>query len=174
MHSAVLHTTALKENAWWSHAACPDFTENRKSYLRSPWERNVVNNEREGFTKFAVKRFALLVEITDVLQVRQFVSNYSSINESRAPCCEHLWNYSWSLRTLCSKTNFGANAFTFLWTLFQFVRSHHPSSTQILQLTFHDYCDWIQLAWNNLPDCEISGSHGGEYEDGCLLGCCAL
>jgi hypothetical protein len=21
---------------------------------------------------------------------------------------------------------------------------------------------------------EISGSHGGEYEDGCLLGCCAL
>jgi hypothetical protein len=21
--------------------------------------------------------------------------------------------------------------------------------------------------------CEISGSHGGEYEDGCLLGCCA-
>jgi hypothetical protein len=22
--------------------------------------------------------------------------------------------------------------------------------------------------------CEISGSHGGEYEDGCLLGCCAV
>jgi hypothetical protein len=21
---------------------------------------------------------------------------------------------------------------------------------------------------------EISGSHGGEYEDGCLLGCCAV
>jgi hypothetical protein len=23
-------------------------------------------------------------------------------------------------------------------------------------------------------ECEISGSHGGEYEDGCLLGCCAV
>jgi hypothetical protein len=22
--------------------------------------------------------------------------------------------------------------------------------------------------------CEVSGSHGGEYEDGCLLGCCAV
>jgi hypothetical protein len=22
--------------------------------------------------------------------------------------------------------------------------------------------------------CEISGSHGGEYEEGCLLGCCAV
>jgi hypothetical protein len=22
--------------------------------------------------------------------------------------------------------------------------------------------------------CEFSGSHGGEYEDGCLLGCCAV
>jgi hypothetical protein len=23
-------------------------------------------------------------------------------------------------------------------------------------------------------NCEMSGSHGDEYEDGCLLGCCAL
>jgi hypothetical protein len=22
--------------------------------------------------------------------------------------------------------------------------------------------------------CKISGSHGSEYEDGCLLGCCAV
>jgi hypothetical protein len=23
-------------------------------------------------------------------------------------------------------------------------------------------------------NCEISGSHGGDYEDGCLLSCCAV
>jgi hypothetical protein len=23
-------------------------------------------------------------------------------------------------------------------------------------------------------DCQISCSHGGEYEDGCLLGCCVI
>jgi hypothetical protein len=26
--------------------------------------------------------------------------------------------------------------------------------------------------WKNI--CEISGSHSDEYEDGCLLGCCAV
>jgi hypothetical protein len=26
----------------------------------------------------------------------------------------------------------------------------------------------------NLLCVEMSGSHGGEYEDGCLLGCCAV
>jgi hypothetical protein len=27
---------------------------------------------------------------------------------------------------------------------------------------------------NQINRCEISGSHGGEYEDGCLVGCCAM
>jgi hypothetical protein len=27
---------------------------------------------------------------------------------------------------------------------------------------------------NKSVESEISGSHGGEYEDGCLLGCCAV
>jgi hypothetical protein len=27
---------------------------------------------------------------------------------------------------------------------------------------------------NKIYSCEISGSHGGEYEDDCLLGCCAV
>jgi hypothetical protein len=26
---------------------------------------------------------------------------------------------------------------------------------------------------NEVENCEISGSHSAEYEDGCLLGCCA-
>jgi hypothetical protein len=30
-----------------------------------------------------------------------------------------------------------------------------------------------ELPQNFLID-EISGSHGGEYEDGCLLSCCAV
>jgi hypothetical protein len=32
----------------------------------------------------------------------------------------------------------------------------------------------IVRAINQGLDCETSGSHGGEYEDGCLLGCCVV
>jgi hypothetical protein len=32
--------------------------------------------------------------------------------------------------------------------------------------------DWIHLVWHGDSWCEISGSHSGKYEDGCLLGCC--
>jgi hypothetical protein len=43
--------------------------------------------------------------------------------------------------------------------------------------------DWIHLGqgrdqWrdlaNRVMNCEILGSHGGEYEDGCPVGCCNL
>jgi hypothetical protein len=30
------------------------------------------------------------------------------------------------------------------------------------------------VSCNTLSLCEISGSHGGKYEDDCLLGCCAV
>jgi hypothetical protein len=33
--------------------------------------------------------------------------------------------------------------------------------------------DW-DIHHNNFAPCEISGSHGSEYEDGCLLRCCAV
>jgi hypothetical protein len=33
---------------------------------------------------------------------------------------------------------------------------------------------WLVLSYVWLLYCEISGSHAGEYEDGCLLGCCAM
>jgi hypothetical protein len=36
------------------------------------------------------------------------------------------------------------------------------------------YVDWVILCSFTYPESEISGSHGGEYEDGCLLGCCTL
>jgi hypothetical protein len=30
------------------------------------------------------------------------------------------------------------------------------------------------LADKDFKACEISGSHGGKHENGCLLGCCAV
>jgi hypothetical protein len=35
------------------------------------------------------------------------------------------------------------------------------------------YYDILLIRKIPIP-CEISGSHGGEYEDDCLLGCCVV
>jgi hypothetical protein len=40
----------------------------------------------------------------------------------------------------------------------------------LLQCSIRDTYDDIR----NVRYSEISGSHGGEYEDDCLLGCCAV
>jgi hypothetical protein len=33
---------------------------------------------------------------------------------------------------------------------------------------------FLSVGFKDLIICDISGSHGGEYEDGCLLGCWAV
>jgi hypothetical protein len=38
-------------------------------------------------------------------------------------------------------------------------------------VVFCDNKDHLSGESNKTITCEISGSHGGEYEDGCLLGC---
>jgi hypothetical protein len=38
---------------------------------------------------------------------------------------------------------------------------------------FQELCSLSESA-NEIESSEISGFHGGEYEDDCLLGCCAV
>jgi hypothetical protein len=40
--------------------------------------------------------------------------------------------------------------------------------------SLHDWYVGIIDSMDNIFTEEISGPHGGEYEDGCLLGCCAV
>jgi hypothetical protein len=58
------------------------------------------------------------------------------------------------------------------------VRGNKKSLLQVKRdrnlMSIHSQFETVTSSrWTN-KKIQISGSHGGEYEDGCLLGCCAL
>jgi hypothetical protein len=53
------------------------------------------------------------------------------------------------------------------------VKKNMPSSfaVSVCLLSCNIFINAERISWNFILGSEISGSHGGEYEDGCLLGC---
>jgi hypothetical protein len=50
----------------------------------------------------------------------------------------------------------------------------HVSSQKILEGVLFGFGGSLLKVEDTILFCDISGFYGGEYEDGCLLGCCAV
>jgi hypothetical protein len=68
-----------------------------------------------------------------------------------------------------------------VWTIKHLIENHFIGISILKRVAhFHSkpyLCEILKHVYSNLTiicNGEISGSHGGKYEDDCLLGCCAM